>query len=520
MNPIFSLKNFRSFGEEGADFELAPITVLTGCNSAGKSSLAKALLLLSKNAKGDGMWDNYDIEKRNLPAIDLKASSFDLKLGGYNKIVNSLNKDGDVEFNYSIWSSYLNEEVICRRIFQIKKGVLNDGKLKQFVIEKQDGTIVLRGFPKSDIYTEYISLEEHFENILTNYEKFLLAYGYGYFFLLKQKLDGLEKDSGEAYRKVLEKIEEGERALNQFGMTIEEAVNYDKDAIMHWHTVNQREIKKTKVDFWGEELTNDDIEEMRQQMYYTNVINECVSPWFISRLTTIDSSTNKISRVYNVEDKDKLSVVLCGIVNGCSDFKYHSGGFVNKWLNTFGIGDSIEIEGTDEGLGVRVFLVNNENRRLLADEGCGLTQVVSLLLQISILIEHKGGAGIWFNDEEDLQYEKTVVCIEEPEVHLHPKYQSLLAEMFVEAYQKYNIHFIIETHSEYMIRKLQVIVADVNNALTANDISLNYVEKGEDGLSTNRKIGVMENGRLTDAFGEGFFDEAGGLSRELLRLSL
>ena len=36
-NPIFSIKNFRSFGNDGADFELAPITVLTGCNSAGKS---------------------------------------------------------------------------------------------------------------------------------------------------------------------------------------------------------------------------------------------------------------------------------------------------------------------------------------------------------------------------------------------------------------------------------------------------------------------------------------------------
>ena len=48
MNPIFSLKNFRSFGEDGADFELAPITVLTGCNSAGKSSLVKALMLLSQ----------------------------------------------------------------------------------------------------------------------------------------------------------------------------------------------------------------------------------------------------------------------------------------------------------------------------------------------------------------------------------------------------------------------------------------------------------------------------------------
>ena len=45
-NPIFSIKNFRSFGEDGADFAFAPIPVLTGCNSAGKSSMAKALMLM------------------------------------------------------------------------------------------------------------------------------------------------------------------------------------------------------------------------------------------------------------------------------------------------------------------------------------------------------------------------------------------------------------------------------------------------------------------------------------------
>ena len=92
--------------------------------------------------------------------------------------------------------------------------------------------------------------------------------------------------------------------------------------------------------------------------------------------------------------------------------------------------------------------------------------------------------------------------------------------MFVEAYQKYNIHFIIETHSEYLIRKLQVMVADKENALLPNDVSLNYVEKDESGVSTNRKIGITEDGRLMDSFGEGFFDEAGGLSRQLLKLSL
>ena len=43
-NPIFSLKNFRSFCEERVDFEPAPIIVLTGCNSEEKSSQVKAML--------------------------------------------------------------------------------------------------------------------------------------------------------------------------------------------------------------------------------------------------------------------------------------------------------------------------------------------------------------------------------------------------------------------------------------------------------------------------------------------
>ena len=107
--------------------------------------------------------------------------------------------------------------------------------------------------------------------------------------------------------------------------------------------------------------------------------------------------------------------------------------------------------------------------------------------------------------------------MEEPEIHLHPKYQSMLADMFVEAYQKYNIHFIIETHSEYLIRKLQVLVAE--KKLKAEDVSLNYVEKNEEGVSHNRQIKIKDDGRLDGSFGEGFYDEAGGLSRQLFMLN-
>ena len=46
MNPKYTIKNFRVFDREGATFELAPLTIFTGCNSSGKSSMAKSLLVL------------------------------------------------------------------------------------------------------------------------------------------------------------------------------------------------------------------------------------------------------------------------------------------------------------------------------------------------------------------------------------------------------------------------------------------------------------------------------------------
>ena len=46
MYTDFTLKNFRVFDEEGISIPLRPITILTGCNNSGKSSITKALCLL------------------------------------------------------------------------------------------------------------------------------------------------------------------------------------------------------------------------------------------------------------------------------------------------------------------------------------------------------------------------------------------------------------------------------------------------------------------------------------------
>ena len=51
MNTKLTIKNFRVFDENGVTIDLSPITILTGCNSSGKSSIVKAVILLDSFLK-------------------------------------------------------------------------------------------------------------------------------------------------------------------------------------------------------------------------------------------------------------------------------------------------------------------------------------------------------------------------------------------------------------------------------------------------------------------------------------
>jgi AAA15 family ATPase/GTPase len=267
--------------------------------------------------------------------------------------------------------------------------------------------------------------------------------------------------------------------------------------------------------------------------FFKLVIFECLAPSFLDNIKYVNSSSVAIKRMYSIEDNDKIGDCLRSFLNGNRQHFtswvdkreveiYNPGAFTNKWVDKFDIGKEIKIEGTDEGLGILVYLIKrDDNKCLLADEGYGITQLIALLLQIenNILTATRKKYGIPGFLTTPFKYEPSVIYVEEPEVHLHPKYQSLLADLFVEAFQKYNIRFIIETHSEYLIRKLQVMVADKDISLTSDKISLNYVEKDETtGISTNRQIKILEDGRLSEPFGSGFFDEAGNSARKLLLL--
>jgi predicted ATPase len=105
-------------------------------------------------------------------------------------------------------------------------------------------------------------------------------------------------------------------------------------------------------------------------------------------------------------------------------------------------------------------------------------------------------------------YLGSLFLIEEPEGNLHPAYQSKLANMFMEASAKFNVQFMIETHSEYLIRNFQFLTA--TRELNTADTKIFYffqpgtVEYLHSNFST---IQIENDGRFNNEFGAGFFDE-------------
>ena len=112
------------------------------------------------------------------------------------------------------------------------------------------------------------------------------------------------------------------------------------------------------------------------------------------------------------------------------------------------------------------------------------------------------------------------VALEEPENHLHPSLQSKLADMLVDAHKSYEVQFLVETHSEYLIRKLQLLIA--RETIENDRVSILYVngKNRPSYMPLVKSISVDKDGNLEDVFGPGFFDESVRLSKELFQLNI
>lgn len=194
--------------------------------------------------------------------------------------------------------------------------------------------------------------------------------------------------------------------------------------------------------------------------------------------------------------------------------------FLNEYVKEFDIAEGIKVDVEKDSSGSRIVFYKGENQYELADLGYGIAQIIPILLKMTLIINKNS----WAEEIGD-PIAASILIIEEPETNLHPGLQSKLANLFVDCYKHYNIQLIIETHSEYFIRKLQYIIANKKSQrskYSSKDAIIYYFnnpDKLKEGEDYIKKINFNEDGSLSDDFGPGFFDEADNLSINLFNLN-
>ena len=98
-----------------------------------------------------------------------------------------------------------------------------------------------------------------------------------------------------------------------------------------------------------------------------------------------------------------------------------------------------------------------------------------------------------------------LLLIEQPELHLNPRVQQRLAD-FLLAIARSGRHLIVETHSEYLISRLRLHIAQDQEDEVQDLIGIYFAERAE-GATTYNLVRTNEYGGV-DNWPDNFFDQA------------
>jgi len=170
---------------------------------------------------------------------------------------------------------------------------------------------------------------------------------------------------------------------------------------------------------------------------------------------------------------------------------------VTDWLRYLSVADSVvTVDKGKLGHELKIIPPGLKVPHDLTHVGVGVSQVLPILVMCLLA-------------EPD-----TTLIFEQPELHLHPKVQTLLGDFFL-SMSLLGKQCILETHSEYLINRLRFRAAAASTDDVSKAIRMYFVEKVGDS-STFRSVVVNEFGAIMD-WPEGFFDQSQSEAEEILR---
>jgi len=161
---------------------------------------------------------------------------------------------------------------------------------------------------------------------------------------------------------------------------------------------------------------------------------------------------------------------------------------INRWVKEFGIAKEVRLQRLGKSNQYQVLFVDAATNLPvnIADVGFGASRLLPIIVQ-----------GFYAPPG-------SVLLIEQPEIHLHPKAQATLGDLLMEVVKGGDRQIIVETHSEHLLARIQRRIAE--QKFSHEQVAIYYFEPTPDGTKIHR-IELDEYGQLAEPIPEGFFEE-------------
>ncbi|RSB53663.1 DUF3696 domain-containing protein [Acinetobacter soli] len=457
-----AIKNFKSISDF-QELRLAPITLIYGPNSSGKSSLIQALLLLQQT-----------MIKPNRNG-GLVTNGVNIKIGNFPVIVNKHNINENIEIKLDYFLEKRNKKTLDKfdRSFEFSYGYFNSSdynfsflKNYKFSFDLSVNEKKKRIFNNFTSNLDILNINKLKKEDAIN-ESLSFKYNCDYLFedILKFKLDKA------IIRKML--TFPIYKSTPNFSVPSSSEISFN----LAPHSSIQIHPAQFETTSTINNIIVDVAADLKSKL-------ECI--------TYIGPLRKRIEKVYFVDNDFETSVGVDGSKIGY--FLYMQEDTILKEINNYFKNYEIPYEIlinklVDDSTGpiISVLLKDLRTDTIVgpSDVGVGISQILPIIIE-----------GIVRN--------KSTICVEQPEIHLHPKLQADLAEFFVDTCK--NNQWIIETHSEALMLRLQKLLRMKDERIKPDDISIIYVNPTSNGSKLHH-IRLNENGNFRDEWPAGFFDE-------------
>lgn len=434
------LTNFRAFAH--TSLELKPITILTGANSSGKSSILSAIAAIQQTRGA------------NLFPFEFIPNGINCSLGGFKDIVHG----GSTRSKFSIKLTLARKETKA-----ILEGTYRYSPVGNHILPAE----LKASIGNNELHLRWNKDTQHYE---VKYSSQFLSDPESVAMML------------EALRAAERIVSIGEKEKNKNN----ESIPKNNSSRIEEFEKEARETQRTLGKWQKLKATN--LSEVRSELSSNlgakDALNDlqAVARDLWNQFTYIGPVRAYPERYYGltergnqIDPRGELSMLEL-MKWGRSHPKLFQE--VTALLKNLQLADSLDPDSQAEEI-IKVLVRPKGHKRFInyADTGFGISQVLPILVK-DVALEKAG-----------------TLLINQPEVHLHPSAQAQLANHFSSRLDKRR--YIIETHSEYLINRLRLLVAE--KKLSPDQVGIYYFDTNTQGKAVTHLISILDNGNLSGA---------------------